>query len=181
VPRLVRYDGDTVPGLRPALAWHPVFAADTYRVEWANNARFQRSRIAFTVDTALVPPADLSATMWYWRVSTSHDYGVYSLVDSVVVMSGTGAAVQAGHPHMPPELRFRPDGALVAVWQARPGEQATVEILDVRGRVLASVCLPGEDGGAVVPARVCPASGAVIVRARLQDGAWTVRRLVLAQ
>ncbi|MBD3241518.1 MAG: hypothetical protein GF331_13090 [Chitinivibrionales bacterium] len=123
VPRLVRFDGQTLAAPRPTFAWHPVPGATKYRVYIANNRSFHQAIVGKPADTTFVPEADLTSTTWYWRVSSDLDNHVFSEIDSFVV-----ATVAAGNK----------DGAIGAVHRSVAQAGPAMLVHDLRGRRLST-------------------------------------------
>lgn len=133
IVKLVTYDGDTVREARPPLAWHPVYGADTFLVEYANNDRFRRSTVVYLTDTLYQPTADLSHSVWYWRVSTNLNHALFSRVDSLRVDLSVGGV--GGMPRaLVADASIEPVSGGVMVRAA--DTPLRVEILNLSGRLL---------------------------------------------
>jgi hypothetical protein len=93
IPDLVRFNGSTVSTSRPAFVWHPVAKVSDYKIEIADNTNFTNATSLTVADTTFKPLADLSAGIWYWRVSCSRNYTLFEPADSLRIgstdLSGT--------------------------------------------------------------------------------------------
>ncbi len=180
VPRLVAYEGDTVADPHPPLAWHPVFEADSYQVEIANNNRFHRSTVVRTADTVWVPDSLLSGVPWYWRVSSSRDYRVYSRIDSFVVETQVrvaGKTNAAGGPRVVATVGR--DGAVRVQATGLHDVPVVVRLVDLGGRCLCShVVAEGGPGLVLTCDRGC-SSNTVVVEIVAAEGTHRLRAVVV--
>lgn len=174
LPRLVRYDGDTLADTRPLLAWHPVPGAGSYTVQVANNTRFHSPQTVDTSDTSAFVPQDLVSTMYYWRVSSDLDPSLYSALDSFVVDAQVGRRVAAAAVPRKFSAQLRGNRLVVHVAE-HPAVSLQVSVYSADGRTV------GEDvvtAGTSVVVPVAPSSGVYLVTVR--GGEMSLTRRVCA-
>jgi len=105
IPFLIRYNGGAIADKKPTFAWHPVQDADSYKMLLADNVNFNNATTVPKSDTSYTPDIDLEWGTWYWKVSCSKNFDIYSPVDSVVLDSLV-TFIQKGNNFHKHRLRF---------------------------------------------------------------------------
>lgn len=97
IPILYAFSGATINERRPVFRWKPITSA-TYYTIMIDDARSFNSPVISTpvADTTYTPLIDLPVDTYFWRVSSSLDPDVFSIVDSVTIDSSTGVVT----PHV---------------------------------------------------------------------------------
>lgn len=91
IPLLYPFQGEKVSLRRPLFRWHPLARAETYLIHVDTTKTFTARIISLQVsDTSFAPLANLNYRTYYWRVSSSLNFNVYSPVDSIVIVPGIG-------------------------------------------------------------------------------------------
>ena len=137
VPFLVRYNGGVVSEKRPPFKWHPVNGATGYRIMYADNSLFNNANIVPLADTIFIPLADLSQGTWYWKVSSSRNWNLYSTADSVVI-AAAGAVPVASQPWKKYQIK-KTDAAITVFINGGLQGIRKAAVYDIFGRLIHSL------------------------------------------
>jgi hypothetical protein len=114
VPELVLLDGRQVCDNTPALVWHAVTGASNYLIQLAKDMTFSGPSLinsSMVTDTSYISSSNLDDGIYFWRVSSSHEYVTFSGADSFVVIS---ACLDAPSITLPEEKSEVDDTAMLA-------------------------------------------------------------------
>jgi hypothetical protein len=95
IPFLIRYNGTTVSTRKPVFTWHPVTNALDYTIKIADNRNFTNAISVRVIDTLFLPLADLSQGLWYWTVSCSRSYALFTPFDSVNIDTAANSVIKS--------------------------------------------------------------------------------------
>jgi antitoxin (DNA-binding transcriptional repressor) of toxin-antitoxin stability system len=165
IPLLIRYNGASAASSRPPLRWRRVQGATGYRVQYATNPQFTSAFTVTVTDTFYVPGVALANDTWYWRVSCSRNYALYSPADSFIVDTD-GLLTMRPAAAADVVLVRRVGDAVIVDAGAAVALSATVHSLD--GRLVARLVPHGQPGQFVW--RADGSSGRPVLR-----GAFVVR------
>lgn len=138
VPFLYAFKGARMTEQYPVFAWKPVTRATSYRLQIDTSSRFNCAMLSVeTAETSFKPLAALRPDTYYWRVSCDLNSALFSAVDSLVI--GTGDAIESAdflENRMVLAAAPNPFKPSTTIRFANPAKNATLQILDIRGRLL---------------------------------------------
>jgi hypothetical protein len=138
IPFLIRFNGATIPTARPLFQWHPVALADGYKIEFGVNRTFTGWFTLPLTDTFYVPLADLNPDTWYWHVSCSRNYQLFSPIDSFVVPQSTQILHDGEKSVSAGGIKISTVGKVISITGVNTAANPSVNVYSISGRLVYS-------------------------------------------